>query len=272
MISVSSAPIAGLANKSYYDLVGTLDVLRNVYETSAVDGFELQVEPEWDNENPPLTDSEAGDWTKTPKYTLREVSNLVRKEGLPILSVHASRDIGNYLCSGWKSDMEKGERLIHDSLSLSSDLHAEVCVFHLWDTWSTHFDVNNIKKRFVDIAAEFDTLRASVENVPTHLNRHTPFSLVRQFHYVTLDLRWAALYDELSSFASVIDNVVNVHLRGRLQGDKWILDRSSFSFQDALDTIKNKWKYSGLFTVEPEGGIDSSSFSNFVKAMKSLKE
>ena len=45
-ISVSSAPIAKLGGKKYYDLVGTLEVMRKVYHESAVNGFELQLEPE----------------------------------------------------------------------------------------------------------------------------------------------------------------------------------------------------------------------------------
>lgn len=78
-----------------------------------------------------------------------------------------------------------------------------------------------------------------------------------------------ALYDELGAFESIIANVVNVHLRGRLKGDRWFLSDSSFDFYEALDRIKNKWKYSGLLTVEPESKIDS--FLNFVRAMKSLR-
>lgn len=271
LISISSAPVAKLGNKKYYDLVGTLEVLREIFRESAVDGFELQLEPEWDSENPPLTDTTLADWTKTPKYTFKEILKLLECEGLPILSVHASRDVGNYLCSSRKRDLEKGKQLVHDSLSLTSDLGAEICVFHIWDTWMEKFNVNDLRKDFLDTTAQFPRVKASVENIPTHLEGRTPFHLVNLFDYVTLDLRWAALYDELNAFQSIIDKVVNVHLRGRLEGDGWVLDRSNFSFQEALDRIKDKWKYSGLFTVEPEGGMDSLYFENFVKAMKSLR-
>jgi hypothetical protein len=144
-------------------------------------------------------------------------------------------------------------------------------VFHIWDTWKTKFDLNNLKRAFLDIASQFPRVKASVENIPTHLKQHTPFSLVEQFDFVTLDLRWAALYDELEKFESVIDKVVNVHLRGKLEQNNWVLDRSSFGFQEALDRIINEWKYQGLLTVEPEGGIESSSYDDFIGAMKSLK-
>lgn len=271
LISVSSAPIAKLGDKKYYDLLGTIDVMKRVFLESIVDSFELQLLPEWDSENPPLTDAHFADWTKTPKYTLGEVLTLLKGEKLPILSVHANRDIGCYLCSNRERYLEKGKRFIYDSLSLADDLGAKVCVFHLWDTWKARFEVNHLKKIFSNITPLFPKVKASVENIPTHLEGYTPFALVRSFDYVTIDLRWASLYDELNAFETIIDNVVNVHLRGRLEGDKWVLDCSSFGFYEALDRIKNKWKYSGLFTVEPEGKMNSSSFQSFVKAMRSLR-
>lgn len=272
LISVSSAPIARLGDKEYYDLIGTLEVLKKVYKDSAVDGFELQLEPEWDSESPPLTDAELADWTKTPKFTYGQISALIRKERLPILSVHASRDIGGYLCSHRRRDSEKAKKLISESLSLTEDLGAEVCVFHVWDTRKEEFDSDALRKVFLEISRQFSRVKASVENIPTHLRGHTPFTLAEQFDYVTLDLRWAALYDELDRFESIVDKIANVHLRGRLEANAWVLNRSSFSFQQALSKIQVKWGYLGLLTVEPEGGTDSSNYDSFIKAMKSLKK
>jgi len=271
LISVSSAPIARLGGKKYYDLVGTLEVMRKVYQESAVDGFELQLEPEWDSENPPLTDTQFADWRETPRYTIGEISTLVKREEMPIASVHASRDIGSYLCSGRERDVEKGRRLIHDSLSLAEDLEARVCVFHLWDTWKEKIHVNQLKGILLDTAVQFPKVKASVENIPTHLRGRTPLSLVSLFDCVTLDLRWASMYDELSGFEMLADKIVNIHLRGRLELDRWVLDRSTFGLYEALYTIMTKWKYSGLLTMEPEGKMDSSCFENFLKAMISLK-
>jgi len=271
LISASSAPIAKLGGKRYYDLVGTLEVMRKVYQESAVDGFELQLEPEWDSENPPWTDTQFADWRQTPKYTIGEISTLVKREEMPILSVHASRDIGSYLCSDQERDFRKGRRLIHHSLSLSRDLGAKVCVFHLWDTWKESFEIDRLKELLLDVAAQFSQVKASVENIPTHLKGYTPFSLVKIFDYVTLDLRWAIMYDELNAFKPIADKIVNVHMRGRLEEDRWVLDHSSLSFYETLDLIRDRWKYTGLFTVEPEGQMDSSRFRSFVKAMKSLR-
>jgi sugar phosphate isomerase/epimerase len=272
LISVSSAPIAGFGDKEYYDLPGTVEVMKYVFRESVVDGFELQLEPEWDSQNPPLSDADWADWTKTPKYSAEEIVKAVRKERLPILSVHASRDVGNYLCSKQEKDWKKGKRVIYDSLSIAENLGARVCVFHLWDTWKTDLDLNRIKSLFSEVTSQFSRVKASVENIPTHLIGNSPFSLVSSFDYVTLDLRWAALYSELDAFERIVDRVVNVHLRGKLENDKWVLGRSSFSFYEALNKIRNEWKYEGLLTMEPEGKINASLIGSFFKAMRSLTQ
>jgi len=174
--SVSSAPIAKLGNKRHYDLLGTLEVMKKVYRESIVDGFELQLQPEWDSENPPLTDTQFADWTKTLKFNIAEILTVLEKQELPILSVHASRDIGSHLCSSRERDYEKGKRLIHDALFLADKLGAKICIFHLWDTWKTRFDIHKLKKDLLNMAAQFAEIKASVENIPTHWKRaHTLF-------------------------------------------------------------------------------------------------
>ena len=272
LISASSAPVAGFGDKEYYDLLGTIEVMKKILGESVVDGFELQLEPEWDSENPPLTDADWADWTKTPKYTREEIVELLRGERLPILSVHASRDVGSYLCSDRERDWEKGKCAIYGSMAIAEGLGARVCVFHLWDTWKTSFDVHRVEKIFLSVADQFPDVKASVENIPTHLEGYTPFELVRSFEYVTLDLRWAALYNELEAFESLIGSIVNVHLRGSLKVDRWVMERSNFDFYEALDRLRVDWGYRGLLTVEPEGKIDGLLFENFLKAMRSLRK
>jgi len=271
LISVSSAPIAKLGNNRYYDLPGILEVMKRVYHESVVDGFELQLEPEWDSENPPLTDAHFADWGKTPKYTNEEILALVKRERLPILSVHASRDVGNYLCSNQQQDLKKGKRLIHDSLFPADKLEAPVCVFHLWDTWKKEFDMNHLRKTFSDIANQFPNVKVSAENIPTSLECLTPYSLVKSFDHVTLDLKWACMYNELDAFEQMIEKLANIHLHSRLQRDKWTLDDSTIGFYEVLQIIRDKWKYSGILTVEPGGLRDSSSLKSFLKAMRSLR-
>ena len=271
LISVSSAPVAGFDDKEYYDLAGTLEVLKRVFKLAVVDGFELQLEPEWDDENPPLTDADWADWTKTPKFTAEGIIKTVKEAKLPILSVHASRDVGSYLCSERRKDHQKAKRIMHDALLIAGELDASVCVFHLWDTWKTSFNIDRVGGIFQECADEFPNVKASVENIPTHIEGSTPFELVRGFRYLTLDLRWAALYEELDKFEEIAKSVVNVHLRGRLEADRWVMERSSFGFYEALNRIVCDWRYAELLTVEPEGKIDGSMFGNFIEAMRSLK-
>jgi len=271
LVSVSSAPIAKLGGSRYYDLVGTIAVMKRVWKESVVDGFELQVEPEWDRENPPLSDGQFADWRETPKYSATEVLEIVKRERLPILSVHANRDIGWYLCSDRRQDREKGKRLIADSLSLAQNLASKVCVFHLWDTWKPEFDLQGLKEALFSLAAGFPEVKASVENIPTHLDEYSPLRLCSLFDSVTLDLRWASMYKELNEFQSIIDKVTNVHLRGRLDGNRWFMEKSDFGFYEALDKIRNDWGYSGLLTLEPEGPMDQSNMDGFLEAMRSLR-
>jgi hypothetical protein len=271
LISVSTAPFACLGEKKYYDLLGTVKVLKRILSESIVDGFELQLQPEWDNEQPPLTDQEFADWKKTPKYNTQEVLGLVKSEKVPILSVHASRDVGNYLCSDSDRDLKKGKQVMCDALFLASELGASVCVFHLWDTRATSLNIQRIQDAFHEASAQFPSVKASVENIPTHLDGFTPFALAKEFEYVTLDLRWAAMYNELDAFQAIKHKLVNIHLRGRLEGESWVLDRSSFSFHDALKTITRDWGFKELLTLEREGKLDSSSFDDFVKAMRNLR-
>jgi hypothetical protein len=271
LISVSSAPIARFGNSKYYDLIGTIDVMKKVFRKSVVDGFELQLEPEWDRENAPLTDGAFADWTKIPKYTTGEVVELVKSQGLPILSVHASRDVGNYLCSDKERDWEKGKHVIYDSLLIAESLGVGICVFHLWDTWKVSFDLQKLEGMLLEVADQFPKIKTSVENIPTHLEGYTPLGLVKSFEYVTMDLRWAAMYKELDAFESIISRIVNVHLRGNLKESRWVLECSDFDFYEALNKIRKEWGYLGLLTVEPEGGNDGASFESFLEAMRTLK-
>lgn len=113
-------------------------------------------------------------------------------------------------------------------------------------------------------------MKVTVENVPTHAEGVTPFDLVKEFEWVILDLRWAAMYGELDRLESVKEKITNIHLRGQLQGDTWVLTQAPFGFYEALDIIQT-WGYSGLLTVEPEGGFCDSNWENLVNALSSIK-
>jgi len=255
LISIAVAPTTRAIGKRYYDLAGTIELMSLLWQESVIDGFEFQNLAEWDDENPPRDEREKrlAAWNESPRHNTDEIAALLQEAGLPILSVHANRDVGICLCSGREQDISKGKKLIHESLSLADRVGAPVCVFHLWDTWKEDFEPRFMESVLLEIAAQYPGVKASVENVPTHLAGSTPFELVRQFEWITLDLRRAALYDELDEFESVKERISNVHLRGRLESSEWELDGEPFGFYEALDTIRGKWGYSGLLTMEPGG-------------------
>lgn len=259
--------------KPYYDLPGTVELMRRLWQTSVVDGFEFQNLAEWDAAHPPRDEAERrlAAWQDSQSYTVDEIAAVLQEAALPILSVHANRDVGVCLCSGGQRDLRRGQQLIHESLSLAEEVGAPVCVFHLWDTWQEAFDVHLLHDVLRQAAARHPAVQAAVENVPTHLAGHTPFDLAQRFAWITLDLRWAALYDELDRFEAVKERIANVHLRGRLQGDEWVLDDAPFGFYEALDIIRNEWGYGGLLTMEPSG-LRQGDWHNLVAAMLSIGE
>ena len=210
-------------------------------------------------------------WKHCSKYTISELAEILNQAQLPILSVHANRDVGICLCSEARKEFQHGERLVHDSLQLAEAVSAGICVFHLWDTWKRRFNLNKVKNTFDRICADYPNIKASVENIPINLEAHTPFMVVKEFDFITLDLRWAATYDELEKFRDIADRIVNVHLRGRLEADKWAIFHAPFTFYDAVELLRNKWTYTGLFTVEPEGGLKQARWANFAGAMASLR-
>lgn len=99
--------------------------------------------------------------------------NLFEKQELPILSVHTNRDIDAKSVQIENKIMKKGERSVYDALFLADKLRTKVCVFHLWDTWKIGFDVNRLNRDLHAEATQFPEIKASVEDIPTHLKTHT---------------------------------------------------------------------------------------------------
>ncbi|MBU7018617.1 MAG: hypothetical protein HXS44_13995 [Theionarchaea archaeon] len=271
LLSVSASPITGIIKKPYYDLQSTIKVMNLLSLEKAVDGFEVQNLAEWCRENPPrddVTNERRAAWDRSPKYSPDEVERLL--QGSPILSVHANRDTGILLCSDDEKDIIRGKTLLHESLWLAEKMGARVCVFHLWDTWKPDFDILLLKTIFYEAASYYPRVKASVENVPTHMKGFTPLDLVRDFEWITLDLRWAALYDEFHKFESLKDKIVNIHLRGKLENGRWVMNKAPFEFYEALATLKT-WGYQKLLTLEPEGGIQDGAWEDLVTALYSLR-
>lgn len=271
-ISISVAPATRVIQRRYCDLPGAIELMKQLRRESVVDGFEFQYLAEWDAEKPPRDERKKrfAAWNESQKYTIEEIAALLQEAKLPILSLHANRDVGICLCADDDREVSAGKRLIHKSLSLAEKVNARVCVFHLWDTWKEDFDPVLLHSALREIAPHYPDVKASVENVPTHLLGFTPFELVKDFKWITLDLQWAAMYDELDRFESVKEQIVNVHLRGQLEGGRWVLNGAPFEFYHAVETIRNQWGYSGPLTMEPTG-LRHGDWENLAAAMSTLR-
>ena len=270
-VSLSATPATIIVDKPYYDLESTITVIDLLTRQRVVDGVEIQNLAEWRRESPPrddITGERHTAWKKSPKYTVEEIADLLC--GLPILSIHANRDVGIYLCSGNGYDITTGKTLLCESLELAEKVRSPLCVIHLWDTWKPDFDVSLLKTALEEAESCY-TVKASVENVPTHMKDVTPFDLVREFEWITLDTRWAAMYDELAQFESVRSQIANIHLRGELQKGRWVLNNAPFTFSEALNLFKT-WKYRNVLTVEPEGGIRGCKLEDLKAAMDSVRK
>jgi sugar phosphate isomerase/epimerase len=275
-ISITSPPLAYLTNKEYYDIDATLNVMNELYHFDYLDGFEFQRLGEWRKDFPPIDEKgqkknfRYNAWKKSKKYDLDDLAKILKESHLPILSVHGERDIGNYLCSDLNEEKEKGMMMVRECLELAGKVGAKVCVFHIWDTWKKNFDPDELLNVINDIGPNYKYTKIAIENMPTHLSNYTPFSLVNIFDWITLDLRWAAMFEELKKFQSIKEKILNIHIRGKLENKRWIIQKAPFSLVKALDLIINGWDYDGYLTIEPEGGIKSSESKDLIEATRIL--
>ncbi len=275
LLSITTPPLAVLIGQRGFQLNAILEVMHRMRKESLVDGFEFQNLAEWDASGPPKDKAKfevrLKVWESCEKYSVDELVLILKESKLPILSVHANRDVGIHLCSDKQREIQRGEKLIHDSLNLAQQVGASICVFHLWDTWKKHFDPGFLQRTLENIADQYPNVKAAVENVPINLANHTPFEVVKEFEWITLDLRWVGMYNELDKFAEISNRIINVHLRGRLESAKWAIYQAPFSFYEVLDLLRSEWDYSGLLTVEPEGGLKRAEWTDFATAMTSIQ-
>ena len=277
-ISISVAPLNRLTSRMYYDLANTIKIMRRLLDASVAVGFEIQNLAEWDARTPPCDEGERrlAAWEASEKHTVAQLAATLTESGLPVLSIHANRDVGMCLCSGQPEDIARGRQLIHESLWLAEQVRAGVCVFHLWDTWKETFDPAILQNAIREIAAQFPTVKAAIENVPTHLTGHTPFDLAQAYDWITLDLRWAALFDQFHAFAALKDRIANVHLSGQLVNAQWTVNTKWFAnpqhiieFDAALDILIGQWGFDGPLTVEICSAHEAT-WDDLVAAMNTL--
>ncbi len=280
MLSLSTGSLAHLLGKEYYDFEAITSLMNTIYVRSKIDGFEFQKMAEWDSVGPPRDEYREGRqvgfraraWKSASKYTPQRIAHAIRKMGIPILSVHANRDTGICICSGGIGDINRGKEIIRETLWLCRALKSQIAVFHYWDTWANQIDIALLCRVLDQYHSRYPNVKASIENIPTCAEQLTPFELVSHFNSITLDTRWACMYDELEQFYDLVPRIVNIHLRGRLDGKQWVFDSSNWTFEQIISLIRNKWKYSGLITLEPEGGYQNATLEDLVDALKTLRK
>jgi sugar phosphate isomerase/epimerase len=265
-----------LIGKRFYDFPGNLEVMERLWQTGVLDGFEFQCVAEWDARHPPRDEGQRryAYWADSDRHTTDQIAAALQASGLPLLSVHANRDVGICLCSGQPELIAEGRQLMHESLALAERVGAQVCVFHFWDTWKEDIDPAALCAAMVEIAPQYPTVKAAVENVPTHLPGATPYDLCAMFPWITLDWRWAAVYDEWERFAVVGGRIVNMHLHGLVRERRWTLDpdwplSKRLDFYRALEAVRDEWGYAGLLTVERVP--PDVQWGDFVAAIASLE-
>lgn len=273
-LSFSSSPLTRMIKAEYYDLESTLKAMRKLWKFSILQGFELQHLAEWQKDFPPRDDdpryNRYGTWKSSIKYKVEDIAEKVNKVGVPVLSIHGNRDIGILCCSDESKDVKNAKRLIAEAAIIAERVHAKICVFHMWDTNNNNYDLSIQNELINEIAINHPKIQLSVENIPTKLKNYTPYDLVKKFKWITLDLRWVAIYNELNKFFNIKDKIVNIHVRGTLEGTELKLKGAPFTIYEAINLIKNDWNYKGLFTIEPEGGLNKASWEDLVKAISSI--
>ena len=279
-ISISVAPLNQLTGAMYYNLANTITIMRRLLDAHVVDGFEIQNLAEWDARTPPRDEGDRrfAAWEASEKHDVAQLAATLNASGLPVLSIHANRDVGVCLCSDESEDIARGRQLIDESLWLADAVGAGVCVFHLWDTWKETFDPSILHNAIRDIAPQYPAVKAAIENVPTHLTGHTPFDLVQSYDWITLDLRWAALFDQFHAFAALKDRIANVHLSGQLSNGCWTANPKWFAnpqhiidFDAARNIVVDRWSYTGPLTVEITNAR-AATWDDLISAMKTLME
>ncbi|MFX1568144.1 MAG: hypothetical protein ACFFCV_07235 [Promethearchaeota archaeon] len=276
LLSFSTSPLTRIIDAKYYDFESTLKVMRKLWDFSVIQGYELQHLAEWQANSAPLDNDPRYDrhsaWKESIKYSVDEIGEKVNNLGISILSVHGNRDIGILCCSDKSEDINNARRIIQEGIEIAIQVKARICVFHMWDTFNIKFNPSIQKEIINEMSEKYSNIKLSVENIPTKIPEHTPYDLIKDFKWITLDIRWAVLYDELKRFYKVKDKIVNIHLRGILKGKRWILERSSYSFYEVLDMIINEWNYNGLLTIEPEGGLIRASWEDLIEAISSINK
>ena len=264
-VSISTGCLPRLENCRFYELSSVIRMMERFLKESKLDGFEFVLLPEWDCENPPLTPTTA--LSECEKHSIDELIETLEPRNYPLLSVHANRDIGSYLCSEKIDLINKGTRLIDECLTFTQRMGCKICVFHFWDTWKESFNIDfliDVYRRFQTVYPQIDI---SIENIPTRHWEKSPFQIVKNFKHKTLDLKWASMFNEFSLFNEIMGEVDNIHVQGKHQDGSIIPTIGNLNYEMALQMIQAAG-YTRAFTIELEG---TAHYDEVLKYFEKLK-
>lgn len=272
--SISTVPLATYMHRKYYDLGAMIYVMKILMRERVVEGFELELLAEWNPHFEPVEKDTKYDrkfeWEASRKYDSRQLIDIVNRAGVPILAVHANRDIGVLLCSGQHELVDRGTGLMVAALEVAGGVGASTCVFQLWDPLSATVDHAGLRERLRSVAAG-SRVRAAVENIPTYTPGPTPFEVVRAYDWITLDMKWAHHYNELERFRDVRERIADVHLHGSLVDRVWTLNGTHIDYAALLHMLTAEWAYDGLVTLEAETDFAGLLWSQIVSGIDALR-
>ncbi len=272
--SISTVPLATYMHRKYYDLGAMIYVMKILMREQVLDGFELELLAEWNPHFAPVEKDTKYDrkfeWEASRKYDVPQLVEIIKRARVPILAVHANRDIGMLLCSGQPALAARGEQLVSGALQAARGVGAGTCVFHLWDPWSAAVDHAGLQRLLGRLAAGTG-VRPAVENIPTYTPGYTPFTAVQGFPWITLDMKWAYHYNELDRFKEIKSRIADVHLHGSLVDRVWTLNGTHVDYPALLRVLADEWGYDGLVTLEPETDFSGLLWGELVSGIGSLR-
>jgi hypothetical protein len=274
-LAISTVPLATYMHRKYYDLGATIYVMKILNRERVVDGFELEMLAEWNPQFAPLDRDTKYDrrfeWESSRKFATHQLIDIINRADVPILAVHANRDIGLLLCSGRQDLVDRGVTLIDAALEVAGGVGALTCVFHLWDPWSASVDHAGLEAIFRGRVAG-TRVRAAVENIPTYTPGVTPFEAVRSFDWITLDMKWAHHYGEVEKFRDLRDRIADVHLHGSLIDRTWTLNGTHVDYAALLHEVTHRWHYGGLVTLEADTDFAGLLWGQIVSGISTLRD
>lgn len=229
---------------------------------------ELVVLAEWCPLFPPLTPSSAN-WQSVTHYQPAEIADMAR--GIPIASIHASRDVGLLLGHGEEVKRTRGNDEIRTAQWLARELGTSRIVLHPWDTYDASLDARELAFRLKSTGVDLGLL--SLENVPVSdpswSQTELLVAIIGHLHgapHITLDLNWTSLHESLDDFLKIVNLVDNVHVHATLDGTVLRPTLGSLDISGSIARLEEAG-YTGPYVLELAQPGDQLTFGQALSAI-----